>query len=107
MYLCDRKGTCCECCFLAAVAIGKRGPGPVRGCSVIFTWPIKSMLLSLVHILICIHVVIHIAYRLVHGFTCAGVLPTQYINFARSVGLGRMGHAYIRQGNCCMYACLL
>ena len=36
--------------------------------------------------------------RLVHGFTCAGVLPTQYIHFTRFAGIGSIGHAYIRQG---------
>lgn len=42
-------------------------------------------------------------YRLVHGFTCAGVLPTQYINFAKFSGIGSVGHGYIRQGNCHAY----
>ena len=39
----------------------------------------------------------------VHGFTCAGVLPTQYIKFARFSGIGSVGHGYIRQGNCHAY----
>ena len=38
--------------------------------------------------------------RLVHGFTCAGVLPIQYMNFAKFSGIGNVGHGYIRQGNC-------
>ena len=39
-------------------------------------------------------------YRLVRGFTSAGVLPTQYVNFAKFSGIGSVGHGYIRQGNC-------
>ena len=46
-------------------------------------------------------------YRLIHGFTCAGVLPTQYINFAMFSGIGRVGHDYIRQGNCHAYNMLV
>ena len=42
-------------------------------------------------------------HRLVHGFTCAGVLPTQYINFAKFSGTGSVGYGYIRQGNCHAY----
>ena len=47
------------------------------------------------------------ACRLVHGFTCAGVLPTQYINFARFSGIGSVGHGYIRQGNSPFYPSVL
>ena len=43
---------------------------------------------------------VFLLYRLVHGFTCAGVLPTQYVNFAKFSGIGSVGHGYIRQGNC-------
>ena len=32
-----------------------------------------------------------------------GVLPTQYIKFARFSGIGSVGHGYIRQGNCHAY----
>ena len=42
-------------------------------------------------------------HRLVHGFPCAGVLPTQYINFSKFSGIGSVGHGYIRQGNCHAY----
>lgn len=31
------------------------------------------------------------------------MLPTQYINFAKFSGIGRVGHGYIRQGNCHAY----
>ena len=92
--LCNTKY---EFCFLAAVAIDKGGLGPVQECWVVFTSPIKSVLLFLV-CMTCV-TYMYITCRLVHGFTCAGVLPTQYINFARFADLGRMGHAYIRQGN--------
>ena len=47
------------------------------------------------------------ACRLVHGFTCAGVLPTQYTKFARFSGIGSVGHGYIRQGNCHAYVLVI
>ena len=39
-----------------------------------------------------------IDYRMVHGFTCAGVLPTQYIKFSEFAGMGHVGHGYIKKG---------
>ena len=40
----------------------------------------------------------HSCPRFVHGLTCAGVLPTPYINFSRFSGFGCVGHGYISQG---------
>lgn len=37
--------------------------------------------------------------RVVHAFTCAGVLPTQYCHFSTFAGLGRVGGGYIRHGS--------
>ena len=37
-------------------------------------------------------------YRLVHSFTCAGILQTQYIKLCRFARLGTINNAYIRQG---------
>ena len=42
-------------------------------------------------------------HRLVHGFTCPGVLPTQHINFAKFSGIGSVGRGYIGEGNCHAY----
>ena len=36
---------------------------------------------------------------MVHGFTCAGVLPTQYIKFSEFAGMGHVGHGYIKKGS--------
>ena len=36
--------------------------------------------------------------RMVHGFTCAGVLPSQYTNLTKFAGLGTVGQSYIRRG---------
>ncbi len=35
---------------------------------------------------------------MVHAFTCAGVLPSQYINFSSNAGLGKVGAWYISSG---------
>ena len=35
---------------------------------------------------------------MVHSFTCAGMLPSQYIHMAQFSGIGTVGHAYIRHG---------
>ena len=53
--------------------------------------------------------------RLVHAFTCAGVLQTQYIKMCQFAGLGSAKNAYIRRGMtvaCCTllitsYACFI
>ena len=36
--------------------------------------------------------------RMVHGFTCAGILPSQYMNMNRFANVGSVGGSYIRQG---------
>lgn len=36
--------------------------------------------------------------KFVHSFTCAGILPSQYINFSQFAGIGNVGHKYIKQG---------
>ena len=33
-----------------------------------------------------------------HAFTCAGILPNQYINFSAHANLGSVGDWYIRSG---------
>ena len=38
-------------------------------------------------------------YRLVHAFTAAGILPTQYINFGNFAGIRNVGKWYIYKGN--------
>ena len=35
---------------------------------------------------------------MVHGFTCAGILPSQYAHLTQFADLGNIGHGYIRQG---------
>ena len=36
--------------------------------------------------------------RMVHSFTCAGILQTQYIKFSQFAGLGSVQNGYIRRG---------
>ena len=38
--------------------------------------------------------------RLVHAFTCAGILPSQYVHFSQFSGLGVVGKWFINQGDC-------
>ncbi len=37
-------------------------------------------------------------FRMVHAFTCAGMLPSQYDHMSQFVGIGCVGHNYIRRG---------
>lgn len=37
-------------------------------------------------------------FRMVHAFTCAGMLPSQYTHLSEFAGVGVVGHAYIRRG---------
>ena len=39
-----------------------------------------------------------IVFRLVHAFTCAGVLPRQYIKFCKFAEFGVVGKWFIQQG---------
>ena len=36
--------------------------------------------------------------RMIHGFTCAGMLPTQYIKMSRFAGIGTIKRGYISKG---------
>ncbi len=35
---------------------------------------------------------------MIHGFTCAGMLPTQFIKLSRFAGIGTVKHGYISRG---------
>jgi len=37
-------------------------------------------------------------HRVIHSFTAAGILPSQYTNLSRFAGLGTVGGGYITQG---------
>ena len=39
--------------------------------------------------------------RLVHAFTCAGILPSQYIHFSKFATIGVVGKWYIRASELC------
>ena len=43
---------------------------------------------------------VYLMCRMVHSFTCAGILPSQYINMSQFSGMGTVGNAYIRAGWC-------
>ena len=42
---------------------------------------------------------IHVYYMLGHAFTCAGILPRQYIKFSSSAGIGTVEKWYNHKGN--------
>ena len=52
----------------------------------------------------CIVLSSHI-HRLIHAFTSAGMLLSQYINFSVFSGIGNVGHGYITQG-CLWFTCM-
>lgn len=35
---------------------------------------------------------------MVHSFTCAGILPSQYIKMSTFMGMGHVGHGYMKKG---------
>ena len=43
---------------------------------------------------------------MVHSFTCAGILPSQYIHFSKFAGIGVVGHGYIKHGMFLSFFCL-
>ena len=45
---------------------------------------------------ICIYYVV-VVCRLVHSFTCAGILSAQYIKFCECGGMGHVGHRYMKK----------
>ena len=46
----------------------------------------------------------YIMCRMVRSFTCAGILPSQYMHMSQFAGMGAVGHSYIRAGTC-TYTC--
>ena len=38
-------------------------------------------------------------FRLIHAFTCAGMLPSQYYHFCQLASLGTVGKRYTDTGN--------
>ena len=37
-------------------------------------------------------------FRMIHSFTSAGIIPSQYIHLSMFAGLGTVQHGYIRRG---------
>ena len=48
------------------------------------------------HFPVC--VIITVAFRLIHGSTCAGILPSQYLHFSQFAGIGVLGSWHIQAG---------
>ena len=47
----------------------------------------------------CVIIVAFLPCRMIHAFTCAGALPTQYIKLSRFAGIGSVKHGYISRGD--------
>ena len=86
---------------------GAKSPGrhgPARDFLEDATWSTKSELVPVAQLFeFCLNKcgIIAIDFtlvRLVHAFTCAGILPRQYLNFTEFANLGTVGKKYIHQG---------
>ena len=63
------------------------------------TWLIKSIYMNTCASYVTVNMTrgfLH--FRMVHAYTCAGILPTQYINFCNLAGIGGMKKSYIYSG---------
>ena len=61
------------------------------------TWrsiPCESAVIAIFWYLFLIYY-LPLVFRLIHGFTCAGILPTQYLHFSHFAGIGVVGKAGI------------
>ena len=60
--------------------------------------PCKPKVCLLHLIVIYAHKSFLLVSRIVHAFTCAGILPSQYFNFTKHSKLGKVGPYYTRSG---------
>ncbi len=88
-----RKGTSSEFCTLVVTAGTRRDHGLALACLEDTSSSIRSNYLAAPSLYWLIY-----SYRMVHSFTCAGIIPSQYIHLSMFAGLGTVGHAYIRRG---------
>ena len=76
-------------------SVKQRGGGRVQGFLEEDTWSIRGISIFK-HFPLC--VIVTVALRLIHGFTCAGILPSQYLHFSQFAGIGVLGSWYIQAG---------
>ena len=95
-----RKGMYSMHNFAVEGAESPDGHGPAPDFLEDATWSTKSKLVPAARLWgKCGIIVINfILFRLVHAFTCAGILPRQYLNFTEFANLGTVGKKYIKQG---------
>ena len=96
MLITSQKGHVLRCIFLSALPEAKTNMVQLE----IFWWSLLSEpKVSTSQVSVSpVHDTCTCTCRFVHGFTCAGVLPSQYINLSRFAGIGNVGHKYIKQG---------
>ena len=66
---------------------------------VLFLCVCECVCVYLVYVCMIIQIYFLMCTRVVHSFTCAGILPTQYLKFSMFAGMGRVGHKYMEKGN--------
>ena len=85
--------------YSGALGVGSRPErGPVPGYSVGTTLSIRS--LWIVYYVYAQCPSIYYVNRIVHAFTAAGVLPSQYKRMSTFARMGKIGKNYINKGYC-------
>ena len=76
-------------------SVKRRGGGRVQGFLEEDTWSIRGISYIQAFSPMCL---VTVAFRLIHGFACAGILPSQYLHFSQFAGIGVIGSWYIQAG---------
>ena len=104
-YGCSIKWTCIllhrrAMCFVYSSAAddvtGRREHGQAPGYLGVIIWSTKSRFINVVMAMVVRDC--NSLRRMIHGFTCAGMLPTHYIKMSRFAGIGTAKHGYISKG---------
>lgn len=88
-------------CSVVADVTNRKEHGLALGCLEDIIWSTKSGFFPLNY-----GDCINSLNRMIHGFTCAGMLPTQYIKLSRFAGIGTVKHGYISKGSQCLVVLL-
>ena len=87
-------------CFVYSLAAddvtGRREHGQAPGYLEVIIWSTKSRFINVVMAMVVRDC--NSLRRMIHGFTCAGMLPTHYIKMSRFAGIGTAKPGYILKG---------
>ena len=89
------EGACPLCGVPVSENVEENSGGQVHGC-----WKIYYKSEVIVHCTICFPQVQSNCkrFRIVHAFTCTGILPSQYVHFSAHAKLGTLGAWHITSG---------